>query len=412
MKRRELARLLGAAAAAAAGGYLAMRYTTPREARRGRRMRATVAVVGAGVAGSTAAASLWPHADVLVVEPASVYVVGPAKEDLLLGLPADDYVAPIWGPVLRAAAIGVNPAERELYTTAGVVEYRYLVLAPGVRLAYERVAVRGPLKNLDMYDGYAALAHRGAARGLRGRIVVVHPGLPYRCTSAPYEFAFLVDSLAGGPHEVTVVSGVKSVPAEFEGHISPLGGLVARLMEERGMALVGGAEAVEVDAERGTLVLDNGEVLRFDHLSLSPPQEGWPWLVEAGLSREDLRGYVRVGDDMRTRWDDVYAVGDVVWHVVKTGWAAHVEAKVAAAAILNDMGMPAEAPRQLYSEDAMRMAPHLAVRAAKAWWPIYGQVSWRTLEGPSEEAAAAKRAWMRAMRDMVAGLASLGPTRR
>jgi len=409
MKRREFLKMLGVSIPAALGGYALIRYLMPEEARRGKRYKAKVVIVGGGLGGSTVASLLAKHVDLLIVEPSNIYVVGPAKEDLLLGLSNGEYVVEkSGGPLLHAYAIGVRPEERELYTTAGLVQYEYLVLAPGIRLAYEGISVRGPLRNLNIYDDEIALAYRGVARGLRGRIVIAHPDLPYRCTSAPYEFAFLVDYFARDPHEVIVVSGVKGVPAEFSRQISGLGDEVFKLMEERGIQYVGGASVVEVNAHERELVLDTGEKLRFDHLSFSPPHSGLPWLSEAGLAEEGRRNFVVVDDSMRARgWDDVYAVGDIVWHIVKTGWAAYTEGLIAAASILSDLGIPTSEKGELYSEDSIRITPNVALRGAKKWWPIYGEILWRIREGPNEGAAELKYAWMRRMKEIVASTSEI-----
>ncbi|AFA39418.1 putative NAD(FAD)-dependent dehydrogenase [Pyrobaculum oguniense TE7] len=397
MKRREF---LATVLAGGAAGFLIYSLAHGQRAvSRKTVLKADVVVVGGGVAGSTVARLVSPHLRTVVVEPRGLYLVGPAKEDITLGLAGVEDYAAVRRGVFRAAAVGLDPGNRLLYTTAGLVEYRYLVLAVGVRLAYEEAEVTGRPDFVNIYDDDSVLGHAGFLKRARGRIVIAHPGLPYRCTSAPYELAFLADYIAPRPHDIVVISGVKGIPAEFQEQISQLGGLVNRLMEERGIGLVAGAEVVEVG--EGRVLLDNGEAVKYDVLIWTPPHRGWPWLVEAGVARESEYGYVRVDDRFRTRWDDVYAVGDVVWHVVKTGWAAYYEALATAAYILEDAGFPSTGPEYLYSEDSIRLEPRLAIRGAKRWWPIYGKVAWRQIDGPSEEAAEGKYAWMRAMRDLI-----------
>lgn len=390
MKRRDFLKIAAAAAVAALGGYL---LTRPRF------READVVVVGGGLAGSTVVKNLPPGMEVVVVERQSRYVVGPAKEDIFLGLASPEQYTVRLSRYVTGEVFAVDPSNRLVYSTAGVFQYRYLVLAPGIRLAYEKVRLVPGARYVDIYDDESALPSAGALRRLSGRVVVAHPGLPYRCTSAPYETAFLIKWL-NPQAEVVVISGVREIPAEFVHQISALGEKVADLMEERGIGFIGGREVMEVD--RGRLVLDDGDVVKFDTLVWTPPHRGWPWLVEADLAGEREFGYVRVDDKMRALgWDDVYAVGDVVWHVVKTGWAAFYEALVASASIKEDVGLSATPPRFLYSEDAIRLTPEVAIRGAKAWWPIYGDVLWRGVYGPSEIEAEAKYRWMKAMKEII-----------
>ncbi len=387
MRRRDFLKTAAVAAVFALGGYL---LTT-------KIRKADVVVVGGGLAGSAVVKNL-PR-DVVVIERQSRYIVGPAKEDIVLGLAQpEEYTVRLHRRV-RGEVFAVDPSNRLVYTTAGVFQYRYLVLAPGVRLAYEKVDVAPEAKYVNIYDDLNVLSNTGALKNVRGRVVVAHPGLPYRCTSAPYETAFLIKWL-NPQAEVVVISGVREIPAEFTHQISTLGEKVANLMEEKGIGFIGGREVMEVGVDK--LVLDDGDVVKYDSLVWTPPHTGWPWLIEAGLAREGEFGYVRVDDKMRVLgWDDIYAVGDVVWHVVKTGWAAFFEALVASANIREDMGLDASLPKFLYSEDAIRLTPRLAIRGAKTWWPIYGDVLWRNTYGPSEEDAEAKYRWMGAMKEIV-----------
>lgn len=395
MKRRDFLKFVAAIAAGAVGGYL---LTRPRI------RKADVVVVGGGLAGSTIVKNL-KGLDVVVIERGEYYVVGPAKEDIVLGLAQPGEYATRFEKYIRGEAFAVDPGNRLVYTTAGVFQYRYLVLAPGIRLAYEDVSIEPGAKYVNIYDDSNVLSNIGALRNARDRVVIAHPGLPYRCTSAPYEMAFLIKWL-NPQAEISVVSGVKEIPAEFVHQISGLGDKVASLMEERGIGFIGGHEVVEVRANE--LVLDDGDVVKYDSLVWTPPHRGWPWLVEAGLAREGEFGYIRVDDNMRALGrDDIYAVGDVVWHVVKTGWAAFYEALVASAKILEDMGLEAKPPGFLYSEDAVRLTPQEAVRGAKAWWPIYGDILWRNIYGPSRENAEAKYQWMNAMKKIILEAQSL-----
>ena len=374
--------------------------------------RARVVVVGGGIGGAHVASLLASRgAQVLVVEPNSAAMPGPAKIDVLLGASSlsDWLVYRKHGSILRAYVTGVDPWNRVVKTTAGLVEYDYLVLAPGLRLAYEELTVAEPFTNYTPYDDWATVALAGLAdRVTRGTVVIAHPDLPFKCTSGPYETAFMLSWMLRqrGVRDrvrIVVVSGTREeLPPEWARQVSTeYGEIVYEEMLREGIEYVGpGEEVVEVWGDR--VVTRRGEVIKYDYLSLLPPNRGWPWLIEAGLSSEADLGFVRVDERMRsTRFDDVYAVGDVTHILTKTGMAAVSEAEVVAASILSDMGEPVDVPRTLRSMDAIRVSPSEAVYAYKEWLAPDGEKVRREVRSRSRSGFLEKVSWMRAMKKVL-----------
>ena len=360
--------------------------------RPGADVKAKVLVVGKGIAGSMVKMILDSHGvGATVLECSDAALPGPGKVDVALGLAdAGDLLVHlgVGGGVVKTCATGIDPDNRLVYTDTRVYSYDILFLTPGVVFDYGAVEVKGRVDNFTPYELGSALAKRELSAG---RYAIVHPNLPYRCTSAPYEFALLLDwrlREEGKPHSVTIISQVGKIPAVFEKYISQMGELVWKILEERGVEYIN-AEVELVDGENKVVHLSTGEKVPFDYLTLVPPNKA-PRFISAVSNAEGF--YVEVDERMRhPKYRDIYVAGDAVWHVVKTGWAAATEAAIAAAWALEDLGISVEKPKEIYSEDAIRITPDLGIRGAKRWYPIYGDVYWRQIEGPSPEVVEAKK---------------------
>ncbi len=113
--------------------------------------------------------------------------------------------------------------------------------------------------------------------------------------------------------------------------------------EERGIALIAGRRISEIDPARSVTVLDDGSELAFD-LFLGVPRHRAPEVVIASGMTEE--GYIPVDPaTLRTRFERVYAVGDVATAgVPKAGVFAEGAARVVAQEILAELcgGEPAE----------------------------------------------------------------------
>jgi len=312
-------------------------------------------VVGASFAGLTLARtvkSLVRDVEIVLLERAPFFAFAPAQIRYLFGLvPLQaikrDYAALRRGglTVLREEVTAVDRDRRRVVTGSGTIEYDYLALASGIRLASEEVPglAERPGVNLCPYEGAAVLTdlRRRIATFQAGHVVIATPNGPYKCQPAPYEYA-----LAWAAHitrrrlkaRITLVDP-RSRPAP---PALSVGLLQAMEAHERVLTYEPFSQVRSVDTGSSTLDTEAGR-LSFDLLSVIPPNTAMPFVTEAGL------GTPFVDVDPRTfrstRDPRIYAVGDTAdTPYAKTGYAALDEGRIAGEWIAQDLGVTRPAP--------------------------------------------------------------------
>jgi NADPH-dependent 2,4-dienoyl-CoA reductase/sulfur reductase-like enzyme len=205
--------------------------------------------------------------------------------------------------------VAVERDHRRVVTADGRIEYDHLLLATGLRMAYEDVPGLGPDgdPSLGPYDAGASLLElrRRIAAFRGGHVVVSPPQSLYKCQPAPYEYALLwAEQIRrrGLRGTVTLVEPRARPPAA----LAP--GLVRAMEASRPVLryepftrlLSVDRAARRVETEAGTLP--------FDLLSVIPPHRVVPVVAGADL------GAPLVDVDPRTfrttRDEAVSAVGD------------------------------------------------------------------------------------------------------
>lgn len=319
----------------------------------------TVVVLGGGVGGLTVAnelrVRLGSEHRIVLVERQRDHLFAPSLLWLMTGDRRREQVARNLKSLLRsgirlveAEVRHIEPDRRTVVMIAGYDELSYdaLVVALGADLAPES------------FPGYAQAAHNffdleGAARlaeALRafrgGRVVVAVTALPYKCPAAPYEAALLIEATlrrrgVRGASEIAVYTP-EPQPMPVAGPV--LGAAVSTLLAERGIALHTTRPLASIDAGTHELVFADSARERFDLLAAVPPHRAPEVVRRSPLAGES--GWIPVdAGTLRTRFDDVYAIGDVTTITLangrplpKAGVFAHGEARVVADEIAASFG--------------------------------------------------------------------------
>jgi NADPH-dependent 2,4-dienoyl-CoA reductase/sulfur reductase-like enzyme len=338
-----------------------------------------VVVAGASFAGISAALALrerFPGAEVVLVEPAPVFVFAPGALAYLFGLAPFEGIARRYGAlearglrVVPARVLAVERDRRRVVTTAGTLAYDYLLIATGLRLAPEEVPGLGaapPGVNLHPYEsGSSLLELRRRILAFRGgHVVVSTPASPYKCPPAPYEYALLwAEHLRrrGLPGRVTLVES-RSRP------LAPLvPGLLRAIEAHKGvltyepftrvLSVDAGARRVETEAGR----------LTFDFLSLIPPHRVVPFVAEVDLGA----GLVDVDPlTFRSARDErIYAVGDTADSpYARTAHTAVTSGRLAGGHIARALGARVEDLRAPQNVCFPRVARDRALRLGQDWY--------------------------------------------
>ena len=309
----------------------------------------TVLVLGGGVGGIVAANALRQRFGaehrVVLVDKRGEYVFAPSLLWVMVG---QRRPAQITKDVRRMLSPGVEVllAEvQELQPERGHVRaggqdltYDYLVVALGADLAPEALSgFSETAHNFFALDGAAAL-WQDLARFEGGRALVLVSALPYKCPAAPYEAAMLLDDALrrrGIRSRCQVeVFTPESLPMPVAG--PAMGEAVAQMLAAKDIRLHPKRQVQRIEPASRELVFADGQREPFDFLAAVPPHRAPAALRGSQLVNE--AGWVQVDKrTLKTRYDNVYAVGDATMITLtngkplpKAGTFAHAQAEVVA----------------------------------------------------------------------------------
>jgi NADPH-dependent 2,4-dienoyl-CoA reductase/sulfur reductase-like enzyme len=345
---------LGGAAAALGGGALlgprrGLAQVLPRPG--GKRL----VVVGAGFAGNHAALTvkrLVPDAEVVMLERSGFFLSCPATLEYIFSLNSLDAITFGYSPlvakgikVIRTEVVGVEPDRKRVVTGHGALEYDHLLVATGIRLAPEEIPGldEAYAVNASIYDkGTPIIDTRRKIDAFTGGTVVLNaPAVPYKCPPGPYEYALLwADHVKkNGLKANIVLVDAKPGPLPAPNAQAFLAAMAAHkdVLDYRPQTKI---TAVEVGA--AVVKTDAGD-LKYDFLSLIPPNRAASFIKEAGL------GPVFVEVDpvtfRSTKHPAVWAVGDAAQTpYTKSAYTGSVSGKIVGAHIARALGASAADP--------------------------------------------------------------------
>ncbi len=218
---------------------------------------------------------------------------------------------------------------RRLRTGEGApIEYDYLVLATGSRLAPEEVPGLREGSH-DYYSESGAEALRDELLSLTGgHLVLSVVGTPHMCPAAPLEFVFMADDWfrergVRGDIDITYTYPIQRV------HGNPHIAEWARpRMDDRDIRVETFFNAESIDPAERRIASMEGSDLGYDLLVAIPPHRGTSLIQEAGLGDG---GWVDVDEHTleAENADHVYAIGDTAdTGVPMAGSVAHYQAGV------------------------------------------------------------------------------------
>lgn len=231
---------------------------------------------------------------------------------------------------LQATVARIDPVGRRVVTSAGEVDYDYVVVALGAHLESEAVA------GLDAYTDCIlwlddALRVKEKLEGFAGGDIAVLEvqGTPLRCPS--YEIAFGLDVYLRrrGLRDATRLHFITYAKSPFDVGGPRASRIVAREMKRRGIRLKTDTTVARV--REGQVYTGDGDVIDADLILAFPPYRGTDAVLQSkGLG--DSKGFIPVHTTMESRqFPRLFAVGDAVAFAgPKSGRMAELQAKIAA----------------------------------------------------------------------------------
>jgi len=316
-----------------------------------------VVVIGGGAAGIATAASMLkrrPGLDIAIVEPSEIHayqpgwtMVGGGVFDVATTMRPMASVMPRGTTWIRQAAAGFQPEINQVTLADGsTLTYELLVVAPGIRLAWEKIAgLEAALGKNGVTSNYrpdlAPYTWEMVQRLKAGRAIFTQPPMPIKCAGAPQKSMYLACD------HWRRWGVLKDIEVEFRNAGAVLFGVadyVPALMEyveKYGIDLALGSNLVAVDGPAQVAVFQTaeGEVTRsFDMLHVVPPQVAPQFLADSPLAAES--GFVDVDQHtlQHVRYPNVFGLGDAgSMPNAKTAAAARKQAPVVAVNALRQL---------------------------------------------------------------------------
>jgi sulfide:quinone oxidoreductase len=294
-------------------------------------MSQAVLVLGGGVGGIVAAnrlRKLLPTGHrVTLVDRESSFVFAPSFLWLMVG---DRTAKQISRPltqlerkgieIVRGEINRIDPDNRRAVVAGRELAADFLLVALGAELNPDAVPGLAEAGH-NFYTLAGAEAFRDAFAAFSGgRIGILTAAPAYKCPAAPYEAAMLIEAACRN-RKIRDRTEIHLCAAE-PGPMGVAGPEVSRgvrhMVEAKGIVYHPEHQVVRADAARKALTFANGVEERFDLLAYVPQHRAPRVVRDSGLVAES--GWVVVDRrTLETRFERVYAVGDVVGIPLKLG---------------------------------------------------------------------------------------------
>ena len=233
--------------------------------------------------------------------------------------------------VIQSEILGIDPLRQEVALQKEKISYDHLIVSLGLQTRPDLVPGFAEA-SIHPWEMESAVRLRDTLANFRsGRIVVGVPLGPYRCPPAPYETQWILDGYfrqRGVRDRVEIEYFTRDPEPAGEAH-DPVVWMDA---ESRRRNIKQNYEFVvrSIDPEKKEVQGLYNYKLSYDLLVMVPPHRPAQVLLDSGLA--DTETGIRVDyDTLRTKWDNVYAIGDCAdMPASKAGGVAHQEADVLA----------------------------------------------------------------------------------
>jgi len=296
-----------------------------------------VVILGGGSGGLAAAGRLkellGDKVNITIIDKESTFVMGFSLLRVMTGEKTEQEVRVPKEKISQKGIEFVNSEvdEIEIDTTTttkkgGVVKtgqgefaYDYLVVALGAELAPQRVS--GFEFALHMYTLEGAMKLRDALSSFKGgSLRLIISSTPFKCPAAPYEAAMLIDDYLRrkGLREKSDIQVFTPEPLPMPVAGPDVGNAVVSMLSEKGIGFHNNIKVSSIDGSSKKVIFENGLREMYDLLIAVPPHTSPKVVRESSLA--DASGWVPVDPkNMQTKYDNVYAIGDVAAVKLQSG---------------------------------------------------------------------------------------------
>jgi len=305
----------------------------------------TIVVIGGGSGGiSTANHLSYKLRDkikaneirVMLIDPSKYHYYQPGFLEIPFGLMKKeetykeiDKVLAQGVTLLQEKALKIDLANRSVQTDKGKYTYDYLVIATGAR--YDYSAIPGFVEGVDhFYTLEGSNTLRKKLNDFKGGTVVVGiSSMPYKCTPAPLEAAFLLHDMFKARNMLDKVKIIYTYPMPMVFPDKRISDFALGLFKEKGIESGLDFKLKEVDSKSRDLISISGEKIHYDLAIIAPPHRGSELIATSGFG--DQSDWVPVDKFTLnvTGYKNAFAIGDATnLQVSKAGSVADAEAVV------------------------------------------------------------------------------------
>jgi sulfide:quinone oxidoreductase len=312
-------------------------------------MAHTALVLGGGIGGIVVANELRKRARatdrVILVERNPIHVFAPSLLWVATGARHASRIQKPLRDLLRSgveiiygSVESVDPINRTATVNGQKINADAMVIALGAELSPDSVS--GLVEaGYSFYTLSGAESLRAALdKFMGGKVVVLTAQAAYKCPAAPYEQAMLIADMLRrrGLHGKFTVEMYAAEPAPMAVAGAAVGEAVKSMLREKGIPYFPNRQVAAVDAAARAISFPDGTSTTYDLLAFVPPHRPPHLLAEAGFGGE--AGWIPVDRaTLQTRFEDVYAIGDVTSiplaigkPLPKAGVFAHAQGKIVA----------------------------------------------------------------------------------
>lgn len=273
----------------------------------------------------------------------------PSYTYLALGARTRDQVSKDFGNMaskkikpVKAEVTDVDPSNRKVKTNIGDFNYDILVLSPGAALN------EGATPGLNQVDHFwsidrAIQMKENISKFKKGKIVLSVASMIYRCPPVPWEMSMLLHEYFKnkGLRDNIEITVAHPVGKPFEMFGPPISGPLTEWLDEMKINFQPKFTVARVDPDKKELISTSGESLKYDMAIVSPVHEP-PDFVKKNEALKSKVGWgsTRARDFRTEKFDDIYAIGDLVEPTLGLGMAgvfAHFQADTASSFIVDDI---------------------------------------------------------------------------
>jgi len=321
-----------------------------------------IVIVGGGAAGLAVAASLKSRKsslDIAVIDPADIHYYQPGWTMVGGGIFEASDTAKTMGSLIprgvtwiKSAVAAFEPKDDAVILDGcRVVKYKRLIVAPGLKLAWDRVeGLEATLGKNGVTSNYrydlAPYTWNLVKNMKEGRAIFTQPPMPIKCAGAPQKAMYLSGdhwTRAGVLKDISidfmnaggVLFGVKDYVPALEGYVQKYG---------VNLNFFHNLKAIDGEAKKAWFTVAKPDTtpteveVEFDMIHVVPPQIAPDFIGVSPLA--DAAGWVDV-DQATLRhktYDNIWSLGDVMNAPnAKTAAAARMQAPVVAQNVVDDI---------------------------------------------------------------------------